>query len=210
MPSSIYKNMVNLIVGFPIWRRPVYLWMLRWGNIMIWTVRFLVVAKFTALTPLSLLISCKLSFPIVGLKMSFQPTLALDSHNKIFICNLGNLSNTRSNYSQKLSFTSSVLSSVGAWTFRTMIWHQRTLSVMYDILSLTNSTVLTADMILLCTKRLYLIHDSHFPFRRKMYILLLVRCHRLPIWPPAFPLNVTHILIVILIPSLVNRPYTNF
>jgi hypothetical protein len=27
------------------------------------------VAKFTTLTPLSLLISCKLSFPIVGLKM---------------------------------------------------------------------------------------------------------------------------------------------
>jgi hypothetical protein len=30
---------------------------------------------------------------------------------------------------------------------------QRPLSVMYDILSLTNSTLLTADMILLCTKK---------------------------------------------------------
>jgi hypothetical protein len=34
---------------------------------------------FTALTPISLLISCKLSFPVVGLKMSFLPTLALKS-----------------------------------------------------------------------------------------------------------------------------------
>jgi hypothetical protein len=33
-----------------------------------------------------------------------------------------------------------------------MIWHQRPLSIMYDILSLTNSTLLTADKILLCTK----------------------------------------------------------
>jgi hypothetical protein len=33
-------------------------------------VGFLDVAKFTTLTPLSLLIACKLSFPIVSLKMS--------------------------------------------------------------------------------------------------------------------------------------------
>jgi hypothetical protein len=39
------------------------------------------VAKFTTLTPLSLLISCKLSFPIVGLQMSSLPTLALKSPN---------------------------------------------------------------------------------------------------------------------------------
>jgi hypothetical protein len=41
--------------------------------------------------------------------------------------------------------------------------HQSPLSIMYDILSLPNSTLLTADMILLCAKtHLYLIHDSHF------------------------------------------------
>jgi hypothetical protein len=40
--------------------------MLCCGNIILLTVRFLDVAKFTTLTPLSLLISCKLSFPIVG------------------------------------------------------------------------------------------------------------------------------------------------
>jgi hypothetical protein len=48
----------------------VYLWMLRWGNMVLLTIKFLDVAKFTTLTPLSLLISCELSFPIVGLKIS--------------------------------------------------------------------------------------------------------------------------------------------
>jgi hypothetical protein len=33
-----------------------------------------------------------------------------------------------------------------------MISHQRPFSIIYDILSLTNSTLLTADTILLCTK----------------------------------------------------------
>jgi hypothetical protein len=41
------------------------------------------VAKFTNLTPLSLLISCKLSFLIVGLKMSSLPALAFKSPNRI-------------------------------------------------------------------------------------------------------------------------------
>jgi hypothetical protein len=36
-------------------------------------------------TPLSLVISCKLSYPIVELKMSSLPTLALNSPNKIFV-----------------------------------------------------------------------------------------------------------------------------
>jgi hypothetical protein len=45
---------------------------------------FLDVAKFTNLTPLSLLISCRLSFPIVGLKMSSLLTLVLKSPNRIF------------------------------------------------------------------------------------------------------------------------------
>jgi hypothetical protein len=34
------------------------------------TVRFLDEAQFATLTPLSFLISCKLEFPIVGLKIS--------------------------------------------------------------------------------------------------------------------------------------------
>jgi hypothetical protein len=60
---------------------------------------------------------------------------------------------------------------------------------MYDILSLTNSTLLTAGLIVLPTKSLYLIHDSHFPFCRKMFILLQVQC---------------------IVLSLENLPWTNF
>jgi hypothetical protein len=72
------------------------------------------------------------------------------------------------------------------------IWHQWALIIMYDIPSLTDSTLLTADMILVCTKELYLVHDSHFPFCKKLCILLLVRCHHPLIWPPALPLNLTY------------------
>jgi hypothetical protein len=43
------------------------------------TVRFLDVAKFTTLTPLSLLISCKLSFPVVGLKISSRPMFGFEN-----------------------------------------------------------------------------------------------------------------------------------
>jgi hypothetical protein len=46
-------------------------------------------------------------------------------------------------------------------------------------------------MILLYTKNLYLIHESHSPFHRKMYIRLLVWCHLRPIWPPVLPVNLT-------------------
>jgi hypothetical protein len=88
--------------------------------------------------------------------------------------------------------------------------NQPPLSIMYDILSLTNSTLLTADMILLCTKKnLYPIHGSHSPFHRKMCIPLLVWCHFPPIWPPALPLNLTYIWIVPSKLSLGSPPYTN-
>jgi hypothetical protein len=41
------------------------------------------VAKFTNLSPLSLLILHERSFPIVGVEMSSLPTLALKSPNRI-------------------------------------------------------------------------------------------------------------------------------
>jgi hypothetical protein len=43
------------------------------------------VTKFTNLTPLSLLISCKLLLPTVDLKMSYFPTLALKSPKNVHI-----------------------------------------------------------------------------------------------------------------------------
>jgi hypothetical protein len=53
-------------------------------NIILLTLRFKDMAKFTtSITPLSLLILCKLSFPIVSLNMSSLQTLALQSPNKM-------------------------------------------------------------------------------------------------------------------------------
>jgi hypothetical protein len=87
--------------------------MLQCANILLLTVRFLDVTQFTIQNPLLLMILCKLSFPIAGLKMLSLPTLAMKSPNKMFTWYLGNLSNICSNSSQKQSFTSSILSSVG-------------------------------------------------------------------------------------------------
>jgi hypothetical protein len=78
---------------FPSRDVQVYLWMLRCGSVILWIMRFSDVVKFTTLTPLSLLISCKLSFPIIGLDMSSQLTLAIKSPNKIFVWYLRNLLN---------------------------------------------------------------------------------------------------------------------
>jgi hypothetical protein len=49
------------------------------------------VANFTNPTPISLLISCKLSFLIFGLEICYLPTLASESPKRIFICYLGDL-----------------------------------------------------------------------------------------------------------------------
>jgi hypothetical protein len=47
-----------------------------------------------------------------------------------------------------------------------MISHQRPLSIMYEILSLTNSTLFNCWYDSLMLKKLYLIHDSFSPFHR--------------------------------------------
>jgi hypothetical protein len=87
-----------------------------------------------------------------------------------------------------------------------MIWNNIPLSI---ILALTNSTLLTGDLVLSCTKDLYLIHDSHSPLCRRICTLLLVQCHHSPIWP-ALPLNVTYIGTVLLKLSVGSPPYANF
>jgi TRAP-type C4-dicarboxylate transport system permease large subunit len=71
--------MVNLVVSLSI-RRCANKFM----NVMMWehctsASQFLDVAKFSTLTQLPLLISFKLSLPVLGLKMSSLPTLALKS-----------------------------------------------------------------------------------------------------------------------------------
>ena len=135
---------------FPSGEVPVYLWMSRCGNIVLFRSRFFDVAKFTVLTPLSLLSWCRLSFPIVGLKIFSLRTFALNSHNLHMV--LRKMIKNLFWFLIKLSFKSSPFSTLGTCTFRTMILHQRPLKIIYDILSLTNSTLLTADTILRCTK----------------------------------------------------------
>jgi hypothetical protein len=63
--------------------------MLQCENIALLAMKFLDVAKVSILLSLSLLILCKLSFPIVGLKMSSLPTSAVKSPKKIFVWYLG-------------------------------------------------------------------------------------------------------------------------
>jgi hypothetical protein len=61
----------------------MYLWMLRFGNIVCLTVGLLDVAKFTSLTPLKLLISCKLLLAIISLEMSSLPLWHLNLITKL-------------------------------------------------------------------------------------------------------------------------------
>jgi hypothetical protein len=60
------------------------------GNIVLLTIRFFDVAKFTILTILSLQSWCRLSFQIVSLKISSPPSFVLKSPNRIFYGTLGN------------------------------------------------------------------------------------------------------------------------
>ena len=57
---------------FPSGEVQVYLWMFRQGNIVFLTTRFFDVAKFTILTPLSLVSWCRFPFPIVVWKYSLS------------------------------------------------------------------------------------------------------------------------------------------
>jgi hypothetical protein len=91
MPSPIYQIMANLIVGFPIWGCPSVFMNVAMREHCIFDSEIFDVAKFTTLTPLSLLILCILSFPIVSLQFSSLPTLANELSKQIFVWYLGNL-----------------------------------------------------------------------------------------------------------------------
>jgi len=70
---------------FPTGEGQVYLWMFRWGNIVLLKTGFFDLVKFTILTSLSLLSWCRLSFQIVGFKILSFPNFAIKSPNRIFI-----------------------------------------------------------------------------------------------------------------------------
>jgi hypothetical protein len=76
----IYRNANIFIWVFPSADVQVNLWMLLCRNTML-----LDVSVLSALAPLSVVISCKLSLPVVGLKISLLRTLAFKSATKILM-----------------------------------------------------------------------------------------------------------------------------
>ena len=76
----------------------------------------------------------------------------------------------------KLSFESSLFSSTDACAFKIMILNQRTLRTLCDILSLTNSTLLTVDNFLQCIKKSYSQRMIFVSFSIKKYNALLLPC----------------------------------
>jgi hypothetical protein len=125
---------------FPPGEVHLYLWMFRRRNIVLSTNRFFFyLAKFTIPTPLSLLSSCKLSFPISSFKIPFLPNFALKSTNTVFKWHWGKWLNSYSDSSLKPPFELSLLSLIGDRAFRTIISYQRPRSTISDTVSLTNS-----------------------------------------------------------------------
>jgi len=144
MPPFIYQNVINLGV-FPSEEVQVYLWMLHCGIIVLLTRFF--VANFTALTPLSLLISCKLSFPSVGLKYLLSLLLHWNLLTKCLCGTSGtdwiNALILHKSYPLYHYFYSDFVHA------QSEQYHMDISSVIYNILSLINST-LTADIVPLC------------------------------------------------------------
>ena len=80
MPPPIYQYVMNMVVSLPIRREvQVYYWKFQCANIVLLITRLFGVAKFTTLTPLSLLSWCRLSFPIISLIISSLSNFALKS-----------------------------------------------------------------------------------------------------------------------------------
>jgi hypothetical protein len=179
-PFPIYQDVIDPVWAFFPGEVRVCIWMLRWGNTVLLTANFLDAAKFAAFTQSLTLISCELSFPIVDLKMSSLPAFALKSPNKIIIAPR-ELIGKHPSCSHKLSFTSSLLSSLGACAFRAIILQQPPSVFIYDVLSLINSTLLTADIIFLSTANLSLTDEPHLLLLGKMYNPVPVQWQPFPI-----------------------------
>jgi len=117
--------MAHLCV-FPSEVVQVYLQMLWCQNTVLLTTTFFDVAKFTTLIPLSLQISCKLSYLIIGVKIYSLYIFVLKSPNKIFMLHAWNWSYTCSVLIKTIFHI--ILASVDACTYR-IIPHQQPLSV---------------------------------------------------------------------------------
>jgi uncharacterized membrane protein len=162
---------------------------------------FFYVANFTLLTSLLLLSLCRLSFPLVGLKIFSLPIFVLKSPNRIFVLKM---KKNLFYFIIKMSFESSLFSSLCALAFRTMIWHQlplfsslcalafRTmiwhqlpLRTVYNTLSLTKTTLLTADELAHKDDNAYLPSESSrcrtgFLLVKELCLQIIFSCHT---WP---------------------------
>jgi hypothetical protein len=129
---------------FPSGEVQIYLWMLPCGNTVLLTIRLFDVAKFTTLTSSSLLISYKISFPIVDLKIFLSVLLHWNFLIK-FSCGI---------WETDLIHVTVPHKSYWCIRIQNNISYQRPPGFIYIILSLINFTLLTAQLILWYTKNL--------------------------------------------------------
>jgi hypothetical protein len=181
----------NLLWVFPSGDIQVYLWRLWCGNIIL-------LAKFTHLTPLSLVILYKLSFPIVGLKS--LPSLLWQFNKHVFQFLIADVLH--------------IISFIFCWGMNIQNNDITSASSLYYLLHPITTTLNPLNcwydsLMQKKKKNMYLIHDSHSPFLRKMCILPRVRSHHPPIRPSALLLNLTYIWLAPLPMSLGSLPYTD-
>ena len=91
MTFPAFWDVINLWV-LPSWEVQLYLWKFWCMNFVLMIFTFFDASKLTTLTPLSLLLSSKVSASITGIKVLSLPSFALN--NRIFIWSLGRWSNT--------------------------------------------------------------------------------------------------------------------
>jgi len=146
MPAFICKDVTNLVAPYLTKNsRSVFMNGEMFENCAFWELQF-DVAKFTALTTLSLRISYKLSFPMVFFENILCSYFFTEISQQNCHVILRELIEYTLQFLIKLWLISSLLSSVGVCTFRT-------LSVINKIMSLINSTLITFGLIPLYTKK---------------------------------------------------------
>jgi hypothetical protein len=203
MPAPVYQNMVNLIVGVPIWRCPVIFMDVAMWEHCTFDLRCLGVAKFTTLTPLSLQILCKLSFQIVSLKMSSLPTFALKALNRIFKLYIGEL--TEYAFHFLIEAVLHIINFIPCWDMNVQNNDMKPLSIMCDVLLLTQPTWLLI-WLYYAQNNLYVFHGCHYSFHIKM--CMFSACS---VPPPSHLTShqITYICIFLLKLSLGSLPYRN-
>ena len=108
------------------------------------------------LTPLLLIYQYRPLFPFAGMEVSFHLNFALKFLNRMSLSHSGNVLNTYSDMSQRPCLQSSLVPSVVSSIFRA-ISHSNLLSILHDILFLTQSSVVAAGFFFFLQKVVFLI-----------------------------------------------------